>query len=72
METFNKPFGSLLAWRYHCFDRLVIQGYTPLLTDSWPSFPDVSSWLLCTMVALRGEQLLLHGDGMEARSVHLE
>ncbi len=32
METFRKLLGSLLAFVYHCFDRLVIQGYLPLLT----------------------------------------
>jgi hypothetical protein len=32
METFRKLFGSLLALVYHCFDRVVIQGYLPLLT----------------------------------------
>lgn len=32
METFGKLFGSLLALVYHCFDRIVIQGYLPLLT----------------------------------------
>jgi hypothetical protein len=32
METFTKLFGSLLALVYHCFDRIVIQGYVPLLT----------------------------------------
>src|SRR6059036_2785975 len=32
MEPFDKLFGSLLAFVYHCFDRLVIQGYLPLLT----------------------------------------
>ena len=32
METFHKLFGSLLAFVYHCFDRIVIQGYLPLLT----------------------------------------
>jgi len=31
METFVKLFGSLLAFVYHCFDRLVIQGHLPLL-----------------------------------------
>jgi len=25
METFHKLFGSLLAFVYHCFDRIVIQ-----------------------------------------------
>ena len=32
METFYKLFGSLLGFVYHCFDRIVIQGYLPLLT----------------------------------------
>jgi hypothetical protein len=32
METFLKLFGSLLVFVYHCFDRIVIQGYLPLLT----------------------------------------
>jgi hypothetical protein len=32
METFHKLFGSLLVFVYHCFDRIVIQGYLPLLT----------------------------------------
>ena len=32
MELFAKLFGSLLALVYHCFDRIVIQGYLPLLT----------------------------------------
>jgi hypothetical protein len=32
METFRKLFGSLLVFVYHCFDRIVIQGYLPLLT----------------------------------------
>ena len=32
METFAKLFGSLLVFVYHCFDRIVIQGYLPLLT----------------------------------------
>ena len=31
METFVKLFGSFLAFVYHCFDRIVIQGYLPLL-----------------------------------------
>ena len=26
MESFVKLFGSLLAFVYHCFDRIVIQG----------------------------------------------
>ena len=32
METFRALFGSLLLFVYHCFDRIVIQGYLPLLT----------------------------------------
>ena len=32
METFNTLFGSLLLFVYHCFDRIVVQGYLPLLT----------------------------------------
>lgn len=32
METFSKLFGNLLLFVYHCFDRIVIQGYLPLLT----------------------------------------
>lgn len=27
MELFAKLFGSLLAFVYHCFDRIVIHGY---------------------------------------------
>lgn len=34
METFTKLFGSLLAFVYHCFDRIVILGHLPLLTRS--------------------------------------
>ena len=32
METFAKLFESFLVFVYHCFDRIVIQGYLPLLT----------------------------------------
>ena len=32
METFLRLFGSLLALVYHCFDRIVICGYLPLLS----------------------------------------
>jgi len=32
METFRKLLASLLVFIYHCFDRVVIQGYVPLLT----------------------------------------
>ena len=27
METFTKLFGGLLIFVYHCFDRIVINGY---------------------------------------------
>jgi hypothetical protein len=29
METFRTLFGNLLLFVYHCFDRIVIQGYLP-------------------------------------------
>jgi len=32
MEEFAQLFGSLLAFVYHCFDRIVIRGHLPLLT----------------------------------------
>ena len=32
METFAKLFERFLIFVYHCFDRIVIQGYLPLLT----------------------------------------
>ena len=32
METFAKLFECFLVFVYHCFDRIVIQGYLPLLT----------------------------------------
>jgi hypothetical protein len=32
MEEFAKLFGELLAFTYHCFDRIVILGYLPFLT----------------------------------------
>jgi hypothetical protein len=32
METFAKLFERFLVFVYHCFDRIVIQGYMPLLT----------------------------------------
>jgi hypothetical protein len=34
METFAKLFERFLVFVYHCFDRIVIQGYLPLLTRS--------------------------------------
>ena len=33
METFTKLFGSLLAFVYHCFDRIVIQLYRDAIED---------------------------------------
>jgi len=32
METFLRLFGRLLSFVYHCFDRIVIHGYLPLLS----------------------------------------
>jgi len=32
MDTFTKLFGSFVCFVYHCFDRIVILGYLPLLT----------------------------------------
>lgn len=32
MDIFTKLFGSLVAFVYHCFDRIVILGHLPLLT----------------------------------------
>jgi hypothetical protein len=32
MEEFAKLFGELLAFAYHCCDRIVILGYLPFLT----------------------------------------
>ena len=32
MELFNKLFGSVLVFVYHCFDRIVIHGYLSALT----------------------------------------
>jgi len=32
METFTKLFERFLVFVYHCFDRIVIQGYLPLLS----------------------------------------
>jgi len=34
METFAKLFERFLVFVYHCFDRIVIQGYLPLLSRS--------------------------------------
>ena len=32
MEIFTKLFGNLLAFVYHCFDRIVIHGYLTALS----------------------------------------
>src|SRR5713101_2302757 len=56
MDTFSKLFGSLLALVYHCFDRIVIQGYLPLLTREEHIvhfFRDVHAIYLITQDALR-------------------
>ncbi len=36
METFAKLFERFLVFVYHCFDRIVSQGYMPLLTRPEP------------------------------------
>jgi hypothetical protein len=43
MEEFPKLFGDLVAFAYHCFDRIVILGYLPFLTRAAapPAFPEV-------------------------------
>ncbi len=56
METFNKLFGSLLTLVYHCFDRLVILAYMPLLTRPEQVvyfFRDVNGLWPITQQALR-------------------
>jgi hypothetical protein len=39
METFYKLFGSLLAFVYHCFDRIVIQAWNgqAIAIFCWPA-----------------------------------
>jgi hypothetical protein len=32
METFMRLYGSLIVFVYHCFDRIVINGYLSMLT----------------------------------------
>src|SRR5260370_35773170 len=32
MDLLTQLFGRFLGFAYHCFDRVVIQGYLPLLT----------------------------------------
>ena len=32
MDVFTKLFGNLLAFVYHCFDRIVIHGYLSALS----------------------------------------
>ena len=36
MEIFAKLFERFLVFVYHCFDRIVIQGYLPLLSRPAP------------------------------------
>jgi len=40
METFTQLFGDLLAFVYHCFDRIVIYGYLSGL-----SRPEQVAWM---------------------------
>ena len=56
METFHKLFGSLLLFVYHCFDRMVILAYLPLLTreeNLVHFFRDVNGIWPITQEALR-------------------
>ena len=56
METFHKLFGSLLSFVYHCFDRVVILAYLPLLTreeNIVHFFRDVNGIWPITQEALR-------------------
>ena len=56
MEAFRKLFASLLVFLYHGFDRVVIQGYLPLLTRPEPIvyfFRDVHGIYPITQQALR-------------------
>ena len=39
MEMFLRLFGGLLSLVYHCFDRIVIFGYLPLLSRPEPLSP---------------------------------
>jgi len=39
METFTKLFGNILVFVYHCFDRIVINGYLN-------GFPGRSRWFI--------------------------
>ena len=38
MDLFTQLFGSLLAFVYHCFDRIVIYGYLSGLSRPPPPF----------------------------------
>ena len=60
METFAKLFERFLVFVYHCFDRIVIQGYLPLLTR--PAhivhfFRDVHGQYPITHKSWRSEQM---------------
>ena len=66
METFYKLFGSLLSFVYHCFDRMVILAYLPLLTreeNIVHFFRDVNGIWPLTQEALRGAHQPLSGLG---------
>jgi len=71
METFHKLFGSLLAFVYHCFDRIVIQGYLPLLTREVHIvhfFRDVHGIYPITKEALRPANARVPAVGGRVRS----
>ena len=86
METFTKLFGSLLVFVYHCFDRMVIQGYLSGLSrpeqviyffrDRDPSFAALASFALslrtlCDGVILLHAGLLLHLECVPLESLCL-
>ena len=57
METFAKLFERFLVFVYHCFDRIVIQGYMPLLTrpEHICAFLPGRAWSISNYAAGSGE-----------------
>ena len=37
METLMQLFGSMVIFVYHCFDRIVINGYLSISNSRWSS-----------------------------------
>jgi hypothetical protein len=67
MELFNKLFGSLLVFVYHCFDRIVIHGYRQFsfranpIRRSTDADPTASCQLASAKAAGRQDTLLADG-----------